>query len=62
VEFKKVAPANYKLFQAADLLCTMELLLIKVDRKKLSKSELTFFTSARNLVKSYLKALQRKRF
>ena len=62
VEFKKVAPANYKLFQAADLLCTMELLLIKVDRKKLSKSELTFFTSARNLAKSYLQALQRKRF
>ena len=62
VEFKKVAPANYKLFQAADLLCTMELLLKKVDRKMLSKSELTFFTSARNLAKSYLQALQRKRF
>jgi hypothetical protein len=46
VVFKKAAPANYKLFQATDLLCTMELLLLKVERKLLSKSELTFFTSA----------------
>ena len=62
VEFKKVAPANYKLFQATDLLCTMELLSKKVEKKTLSKSELTFFTSARNLEKSYLKAIQKKRF
>ena len=62
VEFKKVIPANYKLFQAADMLCTMELLALKAERRMLSKSELAFFTSAKSLYKSYLRALQKKRF
>jgi len=61
VEFKKVSPANYKLFQATDLLCTMELLSLKAETKQLSKSERTFFTSARDLEKSYLRAIRRKR-
>ena len=61
VVFKKVAPANYKLFQATDLLCTMELLSLKAERKALSKSELTFFSSSKELNKSYLRAIHRKR-
>jgi len=62
VEFKKVVPANYKLFQAADMFCTLELLALKAERKMLSKSEIAFFTSAKNLKKSYLKSIQKKRF
>ena len=62
VEFKKVSPANYKLFQAADMLCTLELLTLKAERKIMSNSELTFFTSAKNLHKAYLRAIQKKRF
>lgn len=62
VEFKKVLPANYKLFQAADLICTLELLSLKTERKMLSKSELLFFTSERNLNRSYLQAIKTKRF
>jgi hypothetical protein len=62
VEFTKAAPANYKLSQAADLLCTMDLLSEKVDRKTLTKSELTFFTSIRDFEKSYLNAIKKKRF
>jgi hypothetical protein len=62
VEFKKVRPAKYKLFQAADMLCTIELLSLKVERKALSKSELTFFSSARNLLKTYLKTIHKKRY
>ncbi|MDR2599967.1 MAG: DUF3800 domain-containing protein [Oscillospiraceae bacterium] len=61
VIFKKATPAEYKLSQAADLLCTVELLIAKSERKMLSKSELTFFTSARNLNKSYLRAICTKR-
>ena len=61
VDFRRVTPANYKLFQATDLLCTMELLSLKAERKMLSKSELTFFSSIRELEKSYLRAIQRKR-
>ena len=62
VEFKKVVPANYKLFQAADMLCTIELLSAKAERKMLSKSDLLFFESEKNLYKSYLRAIIRKRF
>jgi hypothetical protein len=61
VDFKKVAPANYKLFQATDLLCTMELISLKAERKMLSKSELTFFSSSKAFEKSYLRAIKRKR-
>ena len=62
VEFKKVIPSNYKLFQAADMLCTIELLSMKSERKTLSKSELLFFSSERSLYKSYLRAIYKKRF
>ena len=62
VEFRKVSPADYKLFQVADMLCTFELLALKAERKMLSKSELSFFTSARNLNRSYLRAIQKKRY
>jgi hypothetical protein len=62
IEFKKVIPANYKLFQAADMLCTLELLALKSKRKTLSNSELAFFKSARDLYKDYLKSIQQKRF
>ena len=52
VDFRKISPSNYKLFQAADMLCTLELLAEKEARKMLSKSELTFFSSAKNLQKA----------
>ena len=62
VEFKKVIPSNYKLFQVADMLCTFELLSLKIEKKMLSKSELAFFTSIRNLNRTYLRAVYKKRF
>ena len=62
VEFNKVIPSDYKLFQAADMLCTLELLALKSERKMLSKSELAFFKSAKELNKSYIKAIRKKRF
>ena len=62
VEFKRASPLKYKLFQAADMLCTLELLALKAERKMLSNSELTFFRSERNLYKSYLRSIKSKRF
>ena len=62
VEIRKVAPANYKLFQATDMLCTMELVSLKADKNILSKSELLFFKSKRDFNKSYMNAIARKRF
>ena len=61
VEFKKAAPSDYKLFQAADMLCTLELLAVKCEHKALSKSELKFFKSAKDLYRSYIRAIRKKR-
>jgi len=62
VEYRKVAPAEYMLFQATDMICTLELLALKAERKVLSNSELSFFGSEKKLYKSYLRAIHRKRF
>lgn len=62
VEFRKVYPAEYRLFQAADLICTMELIERKMQKKSLSKSEQLFFGTLRDLKKNYLKPIERMRF
>lgn len=58
--FRKVLPSEYKLFQAADLLCTMELIRLKLDNNSFTKSEMIFFGNLRDLRKNYLKPLQKK--
>lgn len=58
--FRKVMPAEYKLFQAADLLCTIELVKLKIKNNLLSKSETVFFGNIRDLKKNYIKPLSRK--
>ena len=60
-KFIKGAQKDYKLFQAADMLCTLELLSLKAEKKNLSNSELAFFKSEKELRKSYLRAFHRKR-
>jgi len=54
VEFRKVKPVDYKLFQTADLICTMELLAEKADANSFSKLELEFFCSVRDFKKIIL--------
>lgn len=60
VEFRKVKPVNYKLFQIADLVCTMELLSEKANNHTFTHSEMEFFGNIRNFKKNYLKHLKRK--
>jgi hypothetical protein len=62
VEFKKVMPVNYKLFQVADLICTMHLVELKMNSTGLSKSEKEFFGSTNDLRKNYLKKIERKKW
>ncbi len=62
IEFKKVIPADYRLFQVADLVCTMELVCMKETKNILSKSELSFFGSIRDMKKNYIKPLLKKKF
>ncbi len=60
-EFRMVRPIDYKLFQVADLICTMELLSLKDSSIQLSKWETQFFDSRRTFQKNYLRPLQKKK-
>ena len=62
VEFRKVLPVDYKLFQVADLICTMELIKTKYDRDMQSASEKGMFGSKRDFNKNYLKPLSKLKF
>ena len=57
--FRKVMPSEYKLFQVADLLCTMELIKLKLENNMFSKTESIFFGNVRSLKKNYLKHLNK---
>ena len=62
VEFKKVTPSDYRLFQVADIVCTLKLAELKLDHHMLSKSETKFFESDRILRKNYIKPITNKKF
>lgn len=61
VEFRKVQPSQYRLFQVADLCCTMELIAYKQQHAQLSKSEIAFFGNTRDMNRNYLKPVFSKR-
>lgn len=61
VEFRKAEPQRYRLLQAADFICTMELLRLKRNEKRLSKSEEKFFYKPQELKKSFFKSIDRKK-
>jgi hypothetical protein len=50
-----VNPYKYKLLQVADMLCTLKLLEIKMEKNSLTKSELAVFHSGRDLKKEFMK-------
>lgn len=61
VEFRKVLPSEYRLFQISDMLCTLKLVELKLENKNLSKSEKAFFDyDDRMLKKHYLKVINSK--
>ena len=58
-ETRKVIPSDYKLFQVADLLCTLKLLENKLEGGSLSRSELLIFHSKKELKKDFLKGIKK---
>ena len=55
---RQVLPSDYRLFQVADLICTLELLKIKTESgHRLTHSEECIFHSKRDLIKVFLKAI-----
>ena len=61
VEFRHVRPHAYKLFQVADMICTLELTKMNFDAKRVSKSEENFFESYRKFRDYYYKTIKKKK-
>lgn len=61
VEMRKVKPADYKLFQVADLVCTMEMIHDKEVRNGMTRSELDFFDGRQSFKKNYYKKIAKKK-
>ena len=59
---RKVLPKDYKLFQVADLICTLQLLSLKIESGDLSKSEQLIFHNKRELRKTFLNPIKKKCF
>ena len=59
VEIRRVIPSDYRLFQAADMLCSMELIRLKAEASAISASEQEFFGNIRDLKKNYLNPLRK---
>lgn len=59
---RKVIPNDYRLFQVADLICTLELLKVKMENRQLTNSEERIFHSKRELKKDFLKGIKKKEF
>lgn len=62
VDFRPAVPTDYRLFQAADMICALEILRLKQADKALSGSESSFFYKPQELKKNYLMPLSKKRF
>jgi hypothetical protein len=59
-QFRKVLPKDYKLFQVADLICSMELIRLKMENHQYSHSEELFFGKQYELKRNYLRIIQKK--
>lgn len=61
-DVRRVLPKDYKLFQAADLICTLELIDAKCKSGDLTKSEIAIFHSKRDLYKQFIRPIKKKAF
>ena len=61
VEVRQVSPVDYKLFQVADLVCTLDHIKSKIDIGQFSNSEAEFFSSKHEFKKEYWRKLDQQR-
>ena len=59
VEVRKVQPADYRLFQVADILCTLELTHAKIELGMFSKTEDEFFHGSHEFKKEYWRRVEK---
>ncbi len=61
VSIRKIYPTKYRLFQVADLVCTLELESLKFENNLQSTSDRNFFHTIKRLRKDFLNGLRKKR-
>jgi len=61
VEVRKVRPVDYKLFQVADLICTLEHIYLKIELGTFSNSEREFFSNPHDFKKDYWRKIEQIR-
>jgi len=61
-EIRKVVPSDYRLFQSADLICTLELVNLKLQNGQLSNSEERIFHTKKAFKKDFFKKIKLKEF
>lgn len=61
VEFRHVRPNEYKLFQVADMICTLELSRLNYADNRISKSENNFYEGYRRFKDFYYKTISKKK-
>ena len=61
-DIRRVLPKDYKLFQAADLICTLALIDAKCKSGDLTKLEIAVFHSKRDLYKQFIRPIRKKAF
>ncbi len=60
VKFKRVLPKDYKLFQVADMVCSLTLVDLKIKADAFSRSESIFFGNKSGFRKNYFKPIMKK--
>ncbi len=61
VEIRKISPADYRLFQVADLICTMEHISKKIEIGQFSHTESDFFSRRHDFKRDYMRKLELQR-
>lgn len=61
IEVRKVKPVDYRLFQVADLVCTLDHIYFKNELGLFSKSEKEFFSTAHDFKQNYWRKMDKQR-
>ena len=58
IEVRRVRPVDYKLFQVADLICTLEHIYVKIELGLFSNSEKEFFSRPHDFKRDYWRKIE----
>lgn len=61
IEVRKVKPIDYRLFQVADLVCTLDHIYFKIELGLFSKTEKEFFSNSHSFKKEYWRKINKQR-